>query len=275
MATYAVGDIQGCFEPLQRLLDAVNFSDSDRLWCAGDLVNRGPSSLETLRFIRNLGERAQIVLGNHDLHLIACCLGSRPISKKDTFTNILTVHDKDELLQWLLQQPLLHYDPALNYALVHAGIPPIWDLQTALTRAAEVEQVLQSQQWASFVRDMYGNVPDMWSDALVGNARLRVITNYFTRMRFCTEDGRLEFATKEGPGKPPPGFGPWFEFSSHPCRDERIVFGHWAALMGETHRENAIALDTGCVWGGALSAVRLEDGRRYSVPANEGDTVKP
>lgn len=265
MSTYAVGDIQGCLPKLQELLGHANFSGTDTLWCAGDLVNRGPQSLETLRFIRQLGDRAKVVLGNHDLHLLACWHGQRQIGNKDTFSEILSAPDCEDLLTWLQKQPLLHRDDTLGYAMVHAGIPPIWSLDTAQQRAQEVEQHLQSPEASLFFAAMYSNEPSGWSETLHGMTRLRVITNYFTRMRFCQANGNLEFASKCGPDTPPKGFLPWFSYSHHRCQNERILFGHWAALEGNTSAPNFIGLDTGCVWGGKLSMIRLEDSERFSI----------
>lgn len=266
MATYAVGDIQGCLNPLRSLLDEVSFTPAkDKLWLAGDLVNRGPESLETLRFIKNLGDSAVVVLGNHDLHLLAFAAGHKTLGPRDTLAPILRAPDCDELITWLQQQPLMHYDEALDTAMVHAGIPPMWGIKKALRRAAEVEAVLRDQaESRHFFKDMYGNQPDTWSKELSGIERLRLITNYFTRMRFCSGDGRLELTTSTGPDTAVPGFSPWFSHKKHKCRKHRVIFGHWAALMGKTGRPNFIGLDTGCVWGGSLTMLRLEDNTYFS-----------
>ena len=203
MAHYAVGDIQGCLGSLLDLLERVDFSEKDQLWLAGDLVNRGPESLETLRFIKSLEKRATFVLGNHDLHLLACWMGARKPNKKDTFTEILSAEDVNELMAWLLRAPLLHRNDVLGYAMVHAGIPPGWTIDFAEARAREVEATLRSSDPSSFFDNMYGNEPRIWSHKLQGLTRLRVITNYFTRMRFCTAQGELEFESKGSPDAPP------------------------------------------------------------------------
>lgn len=275
MATYAVGDVQGCIEPLYSLLDEVKFQPArDKLWLAGDLVNRGPDSLETLRFVKSLGAAAVVVLGNHDLHLLAFANGHRTLGPKDTIAPVLRAPDCDELLTWLQQQPLVHYDEALDTAMVHAGIPPMWDIKTALKRAAEVEEVLRKERKSvKFFKNMYGNQPDTWSSEIKGMDRLRLITNYFTRMRFCNEQGRLELTTATGPDTAPPGFAPWFSFKKHRCRKHRIIFGHWAALMGKTDRENFIGLDTGCVWGGRLTMLRLEDNTYFSRACSQAASI--
>lgn len=265
MATYAVGDIQGCFEKLQELLDRVQFDENDTLWCAGDLINRGPDDLKTLRFLKNLGSRVVTVLGNHDLHLLACAYGARDIGKKDTFAEVLFAPDRDELIDWLRQQPLLHHDDTLNYSMVHAGIPPIWNLNEALDFAKEVETVLRSNDPRDYFKNMYGNEPTQWNNSLEGGTRLRTITNYFTRMRFCNPEGKLELRTKSEPSAPPSGYLPWYVYPKHRCASKRILFGHWAAMMGESGKPQFIGLDTGCIWGGQLTLMKLEDGERYCV----------
>ncbi|MDO3383557.1 symmetrical bis(5'-nucleosyl)-tetraphosphatase [Gilvimarinus algae] len=265
MSTYAIGDIQGCLRPLQDLLDQIAFDpSSDRLWIAGDIVNRGPSSLATLRYLYSLGDAVTAVLGNHDLHFIAVAYGHKKKSSFDTLDQLLRANDCEELIDWLRHCKLLHTDRALGYTMVHAGIPPIWNLTQATAHAREVEAVLQSDYVNDFLANMYGNQPAKWKNRLIGNERLRVITNYFTRMRFCTLDGELEFENKTATGKRhASGFLPWFAHPSHLCRKERIVFGHWAALEGKADAANVTALDTGCVWGGCLTALRLEDGKRF------------
>lgn len=265
MAHYAVGDVQGCIGSLKQLLESAHFSEDDSLWFAGDLVNRGPDSLNTLRFAKNLGSRATVVLGNHDLHLLACWYGSRKPNKKDTFDEILEAEDAEELMQWLRQRPLLHHDTRLGYTMVHAGIPPNWDLAYARARAVEVESVLQGNKPRTLFDNMYGNEPAQWHESLTGGERLRLITNYFTRMRFCNAHGALELSSKGSPVAPPRGYLPWFSHQHHACNENRIIFGHWAATEGRTERENFIGLDTGCVWGGALTMIRLEDAKRFCV----------
>ncbi len=264
MATYAVGDIQGCLKPLLRLLKRAQFNPSqDKLWVAGDLVNRGPESLETLRYLHSLGDIVTCVLGNHDLHLLAVAYDHRSPTKNDTFHDILDAPDKDILLNWLRQQKLVHHDPTLGFTMVHAGIPPQWSLKKALAYSAEVEQVLQSSAIESFLPEMYGNEPAKWKKSLTGNERLRTITNYFTRMRFCKPGGRLDLTSKQGPGQHPLGYAPWFAHPQRKTANDRIVFGHWAALEGKVKTPNVYALDTGCVWGGKLSMLRLEDLKWY------------
>ncbi|MEH6823863.1 MAG: symmetrical bis(5'-nucleosyl)-tetraphosphatase [Motiliproteus sp.] len=266
MATYAVGDLQGCLNELKALLALVNFSTQDQLWIAGDLVNRGPQSLATLRFVKDLGDQARVVLGNHDLHLLAVAFEKRKANRKDTFEAILNAPDRDELMHWLRHQPLLHHDSAKGYVMVHAGIPPIWSLSKAIACAREVEAVLQSPQAGEFFAQMYGNEPSRWKDSLDGWDRYRMITNYLTRMRFCNARGKLELDTKTGPQNPPPGYAPWFSFSDRLTSQHRLLFGHWASLEGQADTPNVYPLDTGCVWGGPLTALRLEDKRYFSVP---------
>lgn len=262
MATYAVGDIQGCFLSLRRLLDEIRFDRRrDTLWCVGDLVNRGAESLATLRFVRDLGERAVCVLGNHDLHLLAIVLGGHPPRPGDTLADVLEAPDCLELADWLRRLPMLVRDRGV--VMTHAGIPHIWSTDTAARLAREVEQALRGADHAAWLRGMYGDGEDRWDEGLSGIPRLRAITNYLTRMRFVDPAGRLDFDAKGTLAEAPPGFSPWF---SHPTRvRERLVFGHWAALDGETGAGNLIGLDTGCVWGRRLAAMRLEDGRRFEV----------
>lgn len=259
MATYVIGDIQGCYKPFRALLDEIEFDpDRDRLWLAGDLVNRGPDNLSVLRYCCELGERVRVVLGNHDLHLLAAAAGVRPPGRKDTIADVLNASDRDQLLHWLKQQHLMYCEG--DFCLSHAGVPHIWDHQQARSYAREVETVLRGPQSNEFFQNMYGNKPNRWSNDLKDWQRLRLITNYFTRMRFIDPQGSLDFDAKEGPDKPPLGMSPWFSFA-RPKADEgkHFLFGHWAALDGYTGRERMHALDTGCVWGGYLSALELED----------------
>ena len=243
-------------------------SGKDQLWVCGDLVNRGPENLETLRFLKSLGKRCISVLGNHDLHLLAIALGGHAEKRSDTISDILDAPDRETLLKWLRKRPLAHYDPDLNTVMVHAGIPPTWNLKKTLSRSAEVEEVLRSKEHTTFFRDhMYGNLPTMWSKDLRGWPRLRLITNYLTRMRFCNAEGRLDLTTKSGPGTQPKGYAPWFEFPNQLEKTE-VVFGHWAALLGETDKKRIHALDTGCVWGNTLTCMQLETGERFSVTAD-------
>ncbi|HBG30781.1 symmetrical bis(5'-nucleosyl)-tetraphosphatase [Candidatus Macondimonas diazotrophica] len=260
MACYAVGDLQGCLDPLQRLLDRLRFDPaSDCLWLTGDLVNRGPQSLESLRFVRDLGASAVTVLGNHDLHLLS--LHARGVAGTDkvdpTLVPVLRASDRDELLDWLTRRPLLHHDASLGYTLVHAGLPPRWNLATARRCAAEVEAMLAGDGGADFLRHMYGDKPDRWSSGLTGLARARFIVNALTRMRYCTPDGRLDLRAKGTPDQVAAPLKPWFEV--HPPADQglNVVFGHWSTL-GRVAQRGAYGLDTGCVWGGSLTALRLD-----------------
>ncbi|WP_317930385.1 symmetrical bis(5'-nucleosyl)-tetraphosphatase [Halioxenophilus sp. WMMB6] len=265
MPTYAVGDLQGCLDPLLCLLQEVKFDPTrDRLWLVGDLVNRGPKSAETLAYLYDLRDCVVCVLGNHDLHLLAYAFGHRKASRSDTLHTILEHPEHHQWLAWLRQMPLVHWDESLGYALVHAGIPPQWSIAAALARSAEVEEVLRDDsQFENFLANMYGNKPLIWSDELQGFERLRVITNYFTRMRFCKADGELELTSKEEPGHAPVGYQPWFQHYLAKPDNPPVIFGHWAALNGETHSHKAIGLDTGCVWGNRLTLLCLEDGRRW------------
>jgi bis(5'-nucleosyl)-tetraphosphatase (symmetrical) len=264
MATYAIGDIQGCFEPLQRLLDQIGFdAGSDRLWLVGDLVNRGPDSLATLRFVRSLGETAVVVLGNHDLHMLAVAEGHEKLKRGDTLQDVLDAPDRDTLLDWLRQCPLMHFED--GWAMVHAGLLPAWNVSRALELAAEVEAALRAPAYRSFLARMYGNHPERWSDTLGGYDRLRVIVNAMTRMRLCTAEGEMEFTHKGRPKDPPAGYLPWFDVPERRSRDTPLIFGHWSAL-GLVKRPNLFGLDTGCLWGRRLTALRLEDRRLFQVP---------
>lgn len=267
MATYAIGDLQGCFTPLEKLLEKIQFDPThDTLWFTGDLVNRGPQSLEALRFVKHLGHRQRTVLGNHDLHLLALAHRAHPGMADDTLKPILEAPDRDELLHWLQHRPLIHHDAKLGYTMIHAGLAPSWDLKTAMSLSAEVEAVLQSPQASQFFQHMYGNQPDLWSPKLKEWDRLRCITNYFTRARFCHEDGRLELKNTGTVAASPDDLIPWYQVPKRASANLKIIFGHWAALAGVTHTRNTYALDTGCVWGFSLSAMRLEDEERFSVP---------
>ncbi len=260
MATYAIGDIQGCFEPLVALLDSFGFdADRDRLWLVGDLVNRGPASLQTLRFIRQLGERAVCVLGNHDLHLIAVAAGCAKLRKDDTLQDVLDAPDREELIDWLRHRQLMHRLDA--YAMVHAGLLPDWSIEAALGLAGEVEQALRAPHYRKLLENMYGNDPDHWDPTLSGFARLRVIVNAMTRMRFCDRNGRMDL---QGKGtEPAKGYLRWYE--TRPKEARTLVFGHWSQL-GLVREPAVVGLDSGCVWGGGLSAFRLEDRTLYQVP---------
>ncbi|GAJ69772.1 LOW QUALITY PROTEIN: bis(5'-nucleosyl)-tetraphosphatase [Vibrio sp. JCM 18904] len=250
MATYIVGDIQGCFDELQRLLEKVSFSaKKDQLWLAGDLVARGPKSLETLRFVKSLGASAIVVLGNHDLHLLAVAHGIKKVKDKDRTAPIFTAPlDKEELLTWLAQQPLLaEHD---EFVMCHAGISPQWNLKTARKCAREVERIIQSEELPWLLKNMYSNQPDSWDDSLQGLDRYRYIINAFTRMRFCFPDGRLDMDCKLPPQQVSGNeLIPWFEVPKRIHLNKAVLFGHWAALQGYMNNE-VIGLDTGCVWGG-------------------------
>lgn len=265
MATYAIGDVQGCFAKLQNLLLQICYQPHrDVLWFVGDLVNRGPDSLTTLRFISSL-DNAVVVLGNHDLHLLAVYYGLKEFYADDTIQDILAAPDCDQLLFWLRQQKLMHYDAQFDIVMTHAGVAPQWSLQQALELAHEVEMALQGNTVTDYLSHMYGNMPDCWQDHLTGLDRLRVITNYFTRMRFCSAKGELIMNKKTAPLDCPPGGMPWFKVPGRKMQAQKIVFGHWSALQGQTHEPNVFALDTGVVWGGPLTALRLDDLQRFSA----------
>jgi bis(5'-nucleosyl)-tetraphosphatase (symmetrical) len=259
MAHYLIGDVQGCDQALQRLLDTLDFSPSrDTLWLLGDLVNRGPDSAAVLRRLMAYGEAAHCVLGNHDLHLLAVAHGVRQPHRSDTLGPVLRASDRPALLHWLRQQALaLRLDHAGECILmVHAGVLPCWDASKTIALASEVETVLRSPELPQFLQRMYGNEPAAWSDGLRGDARLRVIVNALTRLRFCTATGEMEFATKEGAAGAPPGYLPWFDVPGRRTLDVTVAFGHWSTL-GWLNRPDVLALDSGCVWGGRLSALRL------------------
>lgn len=258
MPLYAIGDIQGCDTELGALLQAIDFSaDRDRLWFVGDLVNRGPESLQSLRRIRALGDAATVTLGNHDLHLLARAFGCAKSRNDDTLDAILDAPDRDALLEWLLNQPLLHEDRSLNLCLLHAGLAPQWDMPTARACAREFEQALRHDPQPVFAR-MYGDEPDRWDDALAGAERLRFIANCFTRLRYVDAEGRLALRAKSSPDKAlKKSLIPWFEVAAARWRGPKIVFGHWSTL-GFFNTRGVVGLDTGCVWGGALTALRLD-----------------
>ncbi|HRD69905.1 MAG TPA: symmetrical bis(5'-nucleosyl)-tetraphosphatase [Legionella sp.] len=269
MSDYAIGDVQGCYEPLQRLLELIKFDDkTDRLWFVGDLVNRGPESLAVLRFIHNLPIKPQITLGNHDLHLLGSLFGGRPWQgHDDTIEDIMAAEDGEKLGHWLRHQSVLCYSAELNVVMCHAGIAPFWDLTEAIQYARELEDVLSSDMmYVEFLQRMYGNKPDIWSDELSGFDRLRVITNYFTRMRFCNNKGQLELKYKGTLAQAPSDLYPWYAVPGRKELAVDLVFGHWAALMGNCPNPKIHAIDTGCLWGGELTALRLQDKQRFSVP---------
>jgi bis(5'-nucleosyl)-tetraphosphatase (symmetrical) len=258
MAVYAIGDIQGCFDEFCLLLDKVGFnSNNDTLWLVGDLVNRGPKSLEVLRFVRSLGDAAVTVLGNHDLHLLAIAAKIEKVRKRDTLHAILSAPDCDELLEWLRLRPLLHHDVASGYTLIHAGLPPQWDLAKSQACAKEVEAVLNGPDYVDFFQHMYGDTPHMWDENLSGWERLRFITNCFTRLRYCDQKGRLMLTEKGAPGSQPAELQPWFRVSGRLNKNMNIIFGHWSTL-GEVNDSGIYPLDTGCVWGCKLTALRVD-----------------
>ncbi|HBH37108.1 MAG TPA: bis(5'-nucleosyl)-tetraphosphatase (symmetrical) [Curvibacter sp.] len=259
MAHYLIGDVQGCNDALQRLLDTLAFSPSrDTLWLLGDLVNRGPDSAGVLRRLIGYGDAARCLLGNHDLHLLAVAHGVRPPHRGDTVADILQAADRAALLDWLRRQSLAlrHVQAGEEILMVHAGVLPSWDASKIIALAAELETVLRGPDLPDFLQRMYGNEPAAWDEGLQGDARLRVIVNALTRLRFCTDDGVMEFATKEGAGAAPAGYRPWFEVPGRRTASVTVAFGHWSTL-GRLQRRDVLALDTGCVWGGCLTALRL------------------
>lgn len=259
MAVYAIGDIQGCFDELLKLLELLKFNpNQDQVWLAGDLVNRGFKSAQVLRFAMAHNNSVKVVLGNHDLHLIANAVGINDHHHRmDTMASVLEADDCEQLIAWLRHQPLFHHDAKLGFSMVHAGLPPQWSLKKIMKRAQEVEAVLQGKHWQDFFKYMYGNKPNEWSKNLKGWDRLRYITNCFTRLRYCHEDGRLALKFKGEPQDKPVGQLPWFEMPNRKTKLDRIVFGHWSAL-GTGQYGNVFSLDSGAVWGGKLTAVRID-----------------
>ena len=272
MAIYAVGDIQGCHTELVQLLDKIHFDPvSDRLWLVGDLVNRGPGSLEVLRLVKSLGDSAITVLGNHDLHLLAVAAGEGRLHRGDTLDEILAAPDRDELMDWLRHQRLLHVEG--DFVLVHAGLLPGWTVPQAASLAREVEAALQGDDYVDFLAHMYGNKPNAWNDDLTGYKRLRVITNALTRMRICTPAGEMEFDFKAELHNIPAAYLPWFEMPNRASSLSTVIFGHWSAL-GLMLKDNAVALDSGCLWGGPLTAFRLEDREVIQVACSNSSVAK-
>jgi bis(5'-nucleosyl)-tetraphosphatase (symmetrical) len=260
MALYLIGDVQGCDAALERLLAEINFSPSrDSLVLLGDLINRGPDSLKVLRRLHALGDAAQCLLGNHDLHALAVACGARPAHKSDTLQELLAATDAPELLDWLRHRELAILREGI--LMVHAGVLPSWDATKIIALAADATCGIRQKDAKDFFKNMYGNTPNVWSDDLEGSKRYRVIINALTRLRFCSATGEMEFATKEGAGSAPIGFMPWFEIPNRATAQTTIAFGHWSTL-GLINRPNLISLDTGCVWGGCLSAMRVDGGRR-------------
>lgn len=270
MSTYVVGDIQGCYKPLRKLLKRVGFSPSkDELWCVGDLVNRGPRSLDTLRFLADLGDACKIVLGNHDLHFIANQERCAPRRGNHTLHELIEAPDAQQLSDWLRHQPLAYFDTVdthqglQDFLMVHAGVAPQWSLTKTLELAAEVELALQEGDYRAYLKHMYGDRPRFWHDKLEAPDRLRVITNYLTRVRYCDAIGNLQLSAKEGLALAPHGYKPWFKYEKISAKTQ-ILFGHWAALEGHTGKQRVHALDTGYVWGRELTALRLQDNKRFT-----------
>ncbi|OOH91239.1 bis(5'-nucleosyl)-tetraphosphatase (symmetrical) [Pasteurellaceae bacterium 15-036681] len=267
MATYIVGDLHGCFDEFQNLLKQANFNpEYDELWLTGDLIARGDNSLACLRFVKNLGNRAVTVLGNHDLHLLSTLLSVKKVKSRDKVDDIFEAEDREELQNWLRNRPLVAQHPKHKFLLVHAGISPEWDLATTLACAKEVESVLQSDNFKTLLEEMYDSQPDHWSSTLVGMDRLRYIINAFTRMRFCYEDKRLDFDCKLPVEEAPDGLKPWFELENPLFDEVDIIFGHWASLIGYVAPPRIYALDTGCVWGNHLTMLRWEDKKIFTQP---------
>lgn len=259
MSTYAIGDIQGCIDPLLQLLEHIHFnSKKDQLWFCGDLVNRGPNSLETLRFIKSLGDNAICVLGNHDLHLLALSNDHPRAKKHHTLDDILNAPDSEELIDWLRHRPVMHSDKKLGFHMVHAGLPPQWSIKQAQQAARELEDILSGEHYSDFLNHMYGNTPDLWNKKLSGIERWRFITNCFTRLRYCHADGHLNFKEKGRPDKQASDLYPWYAHPDRKSIDGRILFGHWSTL-GYQMQNNCWALDSGCLWGGKLTALHLEN----------------
>ena len=270
---YLIGDVQGCCDALEHLLARIGFSPSrDRLWLLGDLVNRGPCSLATLRRLHGLGDAATCLLGNHDLHLLAAAHGVRRAHNGDTLDDILAAPDRAALTDWLRHQRLAIFDA--GWLMVHAGVVPQWSRDDTLAAAAEVEAMLRGPDLPSFLHTMYGNEPARWTAELSGTARLRFTVNALTRLRFCTADGEMDFKTKDGAGAAPDGFMPWFDVPGRRTADVPIAFGHWSTL-GLLDRPNLLGLDTGCVWGGKLTAARIDGGVREIIQVDCEQAQKP
>ena len=275
MATLAIGDVQGCYDQLMRLLERAGYDEKrDVLWFVGDLVNRGPQSAQTVRFVKKLGARQVTVLGNHDLALLVIAAGIRKPHRGDTFDELLAAPDRDELLDWLRFQKMMHTGE--GYTMVHAGLAPQWSVAQALALAREVEVALQGPGYREFLANMYGNEPVRWRGDLAGYERLRVIVNAMSRMRLVTSEGAMEFSHRTGLAGLPPGYLPWYDAPARASRADRVIFGHWAAL-GLLVREDVVCLDSGCVWGRSLTALRLEDRRIYQLecPELEGTASEP
>ena len=268
MATYAIGDVQGCYREFAALLDEMDFrTDRDRLWMLGDLVNRGPDNVSVMRRVMSMEGAVTVVLGNHDLHFLAIHRGGHSMNRSDTLHDLFAWKKVDQASDWLRHQQLLHRDRDLGYVMAHAGIPPVWTLKQAASLAREVEEVIRGANCERYFREMYGNDPACWREDLKDIDRWRVITNYLTRMRLLDGDGCLDMSHKGSLQEAPPDLVPWFELVAKDPPRQKILFGHWAALEGETGCDHIISLDTGCVWGRSLTALRLEDGAGFSVPS--------
>ena len=275
MAVYAIGDVQGCYEDLLRLLDRIQFNPAaDFLWFCGDIINRGPQSLETIRFIKSLGDSAITVLGNHDLHFLAVNYISNKPSKHDTFSDILNADDRNELAHWLRSQNIFHHDADLNISMVHAGIPSQWSIADASGYAAEMEAILQSEDPRDFFQNMYGNQPKEWDKDLTGWDRYRFITNVFTRMRFCDQEGRPDFKFKGNIGSQPAHLTPWFMHPQRKSKNDDVIFGHWSTLSN-IQQEHIYPIDTGCLWCGSLTALRIDTEEKQAIQIDCPDGIKP
>lgn len=271
MATYAIGDIQGCFSSFNHLLEEIGFNPArDQLWLVGDIINRGPDSVAILRWAKQHEASLRVVLGNHDLHALAVAEGFVPPHRSDTLQALLEAPDRDELLTWLRHRSMAYGEG--EYLMIHAGLLPQWESEQVLDLAQEVEAALRGSDYRNFLAHMYGNLPDRWEEGVRGMDRLRVVTNVLTRLRVCSADGVMDFRFKGELDKIPDGLMPWFEVPGRKATDKTLLFGHWSAL-GLMMRDNLIALDTGCLWGGQLSAVRLEDRRLFQVPCAEQEAI--
>ncbi len=258
MAVYAIGDVQGCFDELRELVRYISFNPKkDQLWFVGDLVNRGPKSLETLRWVKSLGNSAVTVLGNHDLHLLAAYVGAKEIRTTSSLYSTLQAKDIGKIVEWLRHQPLMKYNKQLNFSMVHAGLAPQWSIKDAMRHSKEVETVLRSKNYKNFLFNMYGDKPDQWDGRLKGWNRLRTITNFMTRVRYCNNKGVMSFTEKNIPGTQSARLKPWYEIATRKSQDTTVVFGHWSTL-GHINDHNVISTDTGCLWGGALTAVKID-----------------
>ncbi len=278
MATYAVGDVQGCFDELKALLTQIDFnSDRDQLWFCGDLVNRGPKSLETLRFIKALEDNAISVLGNHDLHLLATAYNHKKPGRKDTFDKLLQAHDSLALLNWLRQQSMAHHDSKKKITLFHAGIHPHWSIKKTLKLASEVEHILRSAQHINFYKNMYGDKPLLWSDTLSSWSRYRYITNTLTRLRYCDAQGKASLSIKGAPGSQGENLYPWYKVPNRVSQNDTIIFGHWSTLphAGVKSISNTYAIDSGCLWGGSLTAMKIDEKPFIYTRLNCPGALKP